>query len=83
MINLNLKNKVHVYMYFSNIKIQILPQHPVIRLEIMPMSHPAPWVVKQWAIAAGNAPKWKFQWAKNEKLKEKQEFIYFKHVHLF
>ena len=32
----------------------------VIRLEIMPMRRPAPWMVKQWAIAAGNAPNWNF-----------------------
>ena len=28
----------------------------VINLEIMPMRHPAPWMVEQCAIAAGNAP---------------------------
>ena len=57
----------------------------------MPMRRPVPWIVKQWAIAAGNAPNENFNGPEthayiidNEKLKkQKQQFIYFKRICFF
>ena len=60
----------------------IILQTSVIRLEIMPMHRPAPWMVKQCANAAGNARNGNFSglethaWTlDNEKLKQKQQFF--------
>ena len=46
----------------------------------MPMCHPVPWMLKQWAIAAGNVPNGNFngpethaQILDNEKLKKKKK----------
>ena len=53
------------------------------KLEIMPLRHPAPWMVKQWAIAAGNGPNGNFNGLEtdawildNEKLKQKHQHMY-------
>ena len=63
---------------FFEVIYQISRSQAVIRLEIMPMCRPAPWMVKQWATAAGNALNWNFngpethaEILENEKLKQK------------